>query len=267
MKKIKLLSLTLVLAIVLVACANSGAKDIVDSNKLEQIKEAGTIRVGLEGTFPPFSLHDESGKLVGFEVEIAELIAKDLGVEVDFIETKWDSLIAGLDVDKYDFVINNVGATDERKEKYDFTVPYMVSSGKLAVSKDNTEINTIADYEGKKSGQSLTSNYAQDAQSFGAEIVPVEGFAQAIELVIEGRADGTINDIITFKTYLKEHPDANIRLLAEEIPNKNDVGIIIQKNNPELLEELNGIIKSRTEDGSFKEIFIKYIGEDLSTNK
>ncbi|WFA08841.1 transporter substrate-binding domain-containing protein [Tissierella sp. Yu-01] len=267
MNKIKLVSLTLIVAIFLGACANTEGTTSEVSNKLEQIKEAGVIRVGLEGTFPPFSLHDESGKLVGFEVEIAEVIAKDLGVEVDFIETKWDSLIAGLDVDKYDFVINNVGATDERKQVYDFTDPYMVSTGKLAVSKDNTEINSIEDYKGKKSAQSLTSNYATDAINFGAEIVPVDGFAQAIELVNEERADGTINDIITFKTYLKEHPDANIRLLEEEIPNKNDVGIILQKDNPELLEAINEIIANRTEDGTFREIFIKYIGEDLSVNK
>ena len=267
MKKIKLLSLTLILAIFLGACVNTESTTSEVSNKLEQIKEAGVIKVGLEGTFPPFSLHDESGKLVGFEVEIAEVIAKDLGVEVDFIETKWDSLIAGLDVDKYDFVINNVGATDERKQVYDFTDPYMVSTGRLAVRKDNTEINSLEDYKGKKSAQSLTSNYANDARNFGAEVVPTEAFAQNIELVLEGRADGTINDIITFMTYLKEHPDAEIRLLDEEIPNKNEIGIILQKDNPELLEAINEIIANRTEDGTFREIFIKYIGEDLSINK
>ncbi len=266
MKKIKLLSITLLLAMVLAACANTGG-NTADLNKLEQIKENKVIRIGLEGTYPPFSFHDESGKLVGFEVEIAEAIAKDLGVEAEFIETKWDSLIAGLDVDKYDFVINNVGATQERKEVYDFTEPYMVSSGRLAVRKDNTEINSTSDYSGKNSAQSLTSNYAQDAKNFGAEIVPVDGFAQAIELVVEGRADGTINDIITFKNYLNAHPDAEIRLLDEEIPNKNEVGIILQKNNPELIQAINEIINNRTEDGTFKEIFMKYIGEDLSVTK
>lgn len=266
MKKIKLLSITLLLAMVLAACANTGG-NTADLNKLDQIKEDKVIRIGLEGTYPPFSFHDESGKLVGFEVEIAEAIAKDLGVGVEFIETKWDSLIAGLDVDKYDFVINNVGATQERKEVYDFTEPYMVSSGRLAVRKDNTEISSTAAYSGKNSAQSLTSNYAQDALSFGAEIVPVDGFAQAIELVVEGRADGTINDIITFKNYLNAHPDAEIRLLDEEIPNKNEVGIILQKNNPELIQAINEIINNRTEDGTFKEIFMKYIGEDLSVTK
>lgn len=267
MKKLSLLSIILVFSILLVACGDGSSKSTVGTNKLEQIKEADIIRVGLEGTFPPFSLHDESGKLVGFEVEIAELIAKDLGVEVDFIETKWDALIAGLDVDKYDFVINNVAATDERKEVYDFTDPYMVSTGRLAVRKDNTDINSLEDYKGKKSAQSLTSNYANDAINYGAEVIPTENFSQNIELVLEGRADGTINDIITFMTYLKEHQEADIKLLDDEIPNKNEIGIILQKNNPELMEAINEIIANRTEDGSLKEIFIKYIGEDLSVNK
>lgn len=260
MRKIKLLSLTLIIAIFLGACTNTDST----TNKLDKVQEAGVILVGLEGTYPPFSYHDEKGELVGFEVEIAKLIAKDLGVEIKFVETKWDSLIAGLDVDKYDFVINNIGATDERKKVYDFTEAYMSSSGRLGVKKDNTEIKTLEDYKDKKSAQTPTSNYADDARNFGAEVVPTEGFAQSIELVLEDRADGTINDFITFNTFLKENPDANIKLLDEEIPNKNQVGILLQKNNPEFAQEINDIIKKRTEDGSFKDIFIKYIGEDIS---
>lgn len=128
-------------------------------------------------------------------MEIAEVIAEDLGGTC-LAETKWDSLIAGLDVNKYDIVINNVGVTEERQAVYDFTDAYFESYGQLAVSADS-DIQTLDDYSGKKSAQSTTSNYAQNARDLSGN-VPVDGFNQAVELITSGQVDGTINDYITF---------------------------------------------------------------------
>ncbi|KAA5586695.1 transporter substrate-binding domain-containing protein, partial [Pseudomonas aeruginosa] len=145
---------------------------------LEKIKAEDKITIGLEGTFPPFSYHDKDGKLTGFEYEIAEEIAKDLGVKSEFVEVKWDALIAGLDTNKYDFVINNISITDERKEKYDFTAPYMKSEAVLAV-REESSIQSIKDYEGKKSAQTVTSNFAGEAEKLGASIVANENLTQS----------------------------------------------------------------------------------------
>ena len=82
---------------------------------LDAIKQAGVFKVGTEGTYAPFTYHDAGGKLVGFDVEIGEAIAKQLGVKAEFLEGKWDGLIAGLDANRYDAVINQVGITDARK--------------------------------------------------------------------------------------------------------------------------------------------------------
>src|SRR5690606_25818693 len=87
----------------------------------DKIKEAGVFRIGTEGTYAPFTYHDTDNKLVGFDVEIGREIAKRLGVEAKFEEGKWDGLIAGLDANRYDAVINQVGITEERKKKYDFS--------------------------------------------------------------------------------------------------------------------------------------------------
>ena len=117
-----LVAIILVLSAVGLAACNSddeASSSAEVKNKLQQIQEDGFITIGLEGTFPPFSCHEVSGELTGFEFELAEQIAKDLGVEAKYVETKWDSLIAGLDTDKYDFVINNISINDERKAKYD----------------------------------------------------------------------------------------------------------------------------------------------------
>ncbi|RYE86757.1 MAG: transporter substrate-binding domain-containing protein, partial [Hyphomicrobiales bacterium] len=104
---------------------------------LDQIKSAGALRVGTEGTYAPFSFHDDSGTLVGFDVEIAQEIANRIGVTAEFVEGPWDGLIAGIDANRYDVVVNQVGITEERKQKYDFSEPYIASKAALVVKGDN----------------------------------------------------------------------------------------------------------------------------------
>lgn len=262
----KLVSSFALAALVLAACGNSEETAPAQStNKLEQIQEAGTINIGLEGTFPPFSYHDETGALTGFEYEIAAQIAEDLGVEATYVETKWDSLIAGLDTDKYDFVINNISVTDERKEKYDFTIPYMESVAVLAKHKDNADIQTIEDLDGKKAAQTVTSNFAKDAEALGAEIVATTDLTSSIQLVEQGRADGTIHDRVTFLTYLQEKKDSPLTIV-EGSTSSSEIALILNKENEEFREKLNEIIKTRSEDGTFAAISEKYFGENIITN-
>src|SRR5690606_17116782 len=100
---------------------------------LEAITSAGKLRIGTEGTYAPFTYHDSTGALVGFDVEIGREIAERIGVEAEFIEGKWDGLIAGIDANLYDAVINQVGITEERQAKYDFSDPYIASKAALIV--------------------------------------------------------------------------------------------------------------------------------------
>lgn len=248
---------------VLAACG--GKDEAQNTNKLQQIEEEGVIQIGLEGTFPPFSYHNEAGDLTGFEYEIAAQIAEDLGVKAQFVETKWDSLIAGLDTDKYDFVINNVSITDERKEKYDFSVPYMESVAVLAVNKDNTDITKIEDLDGKKAAQTITSNFAKDAEGLGAEIVPATDLTSSIELVTQGRADGTIHDRVTFLTYLKEQPNAKLKIV-DGSTSSSDIALILNKDNEEFRKKVDEIIQTRSKDGTFATISKKYFGENIISN-
>lgn len=109
--------------------------------------------IGTEGTFAPFSYHDDNDNLVGYDVEVSEALAKELGVKVKFVEVKWDSLIAGLDSDKYDLVTNQVAITAERKKKYDFSIPHTYSYPAIITKKDNTEITKMSDIKGHKFSQ------------------------------------------------------------------------------------------------------------------
>jgi len=235
----------------------------VAGDNLAAIKSAGVFKIGTEGTYAPFTFHDASGKLVGFDVEIGEAIAAKLGVKPEFVEGKWDGLIAGLDAKRYDTVINQVGITEARKQKYDFSEPYIASKAVLIVRDGDDSIKGFADLKGKKSAQSLTSNFGKLAQEAGAELVGTDGFDQSIQLVLTKRADATINDSLSFLDFKKHKPEAPVKIVAEQ-ENADYSGIIIRKGEPELLEAINKALTEIKADGTYKKISDKYFGQDVS---
>lgn len=249
-------------AALLAACSSEGSSG-EGEDFLARIQDSGTIRIGLEGTYRPYAFHDETGELVGFEKEIADAVAAGLGVEPEYVETEWDSLIAGLDVDRYDLVINNVGITPERQEKYDFSEAYAKSVGRIAVPEDS-EVTSADQLEGARAAQTATSNWAAQMEELGAEIVPVQGFAEAVELVIQGRADATANDFVSFATYQEENPEAAFRLLEDELPTDVTVGVILQKGQQPLLDAVDEVLEGMKADGSLTAIYEEWVGQDIT---
>jgi len=239
------------------------ATPVLAQTDLDAVKQAGALRIGTEGTYAPFTFHDASGELVGFDVEIGRAIAEHIGVEPQFVEGPWDGLIAGIDANRYDVVINQVGINAERQAKYDFSEPYIASKAVLVVREDNTDITSFEDLSGKRSAQTLTSNFGKLAQEYGAELVPTEGFDQSIALVTQGRADATINDSLSFYDFKKQQPDAQVKIVAEA-EDADFSGVLLAKNRPELLAAINAALEEIKADGTYAEISQKYFGEDVS---
>ena len=231
-------------------------------SSLDDIKSAGVLKIGTEGTYAPFSYHDASGKLVGFDVEIGEAIAKKIGVQAEFVEGKWDGLIAGIDAKRYDVVINQVSVSPERQAKYDFSTPYITSKAVVLVKSDSA-IASFADLKGKKAAQSLTSNFGKLAQAAGAELVATDGFNQSVELVLSGRADATINDSISFLDFKKHKPDAPLKIAATQ-DNADHAAVLLAKGQPELLTAINEALAAAQQDGTYLQISHKYFGADVS---
>jgi len=278
MKKATMLGLVAILmTLMLAACgSNNGSNTAATNNagtseesttaaanSLEKIKSAGKIVIGTEGTYPPFTYHDASGELTGFDVEIAREVAKRLGVEAQFEEAPWDSLLAGIEAKRFDAVFNEVAIRDDRKEKYDFSDAYISSGAVLIVREDNTDIKSLADLKGKKSAQSLSSNLADIARENGAEIVAIEGFQQAIDLLNSSRADATINDNLSFLDLKKQKPDLALKVVAEA-EDASQSGAVFVKNSPELVEAVNKALADMHSDGTYATISEKYFGEDVS---
>lgn len=241
----------------------TAANAALAQDDLSKIKSAGTLRIGTEGTYPPFTFHGDKNELVGFDVEIGRAVADKIGVKAEFFEGKWDGLIAGLDANRYDAVINQVGITDARKAKYDFSDPYIASKAVLIVKDGNTDIKTFEDLKGKKSAQSLTSNFAKLATESGAELVGTDGFDQSIQLVLQGRADATLNDNLSFLDFKKKKPDAPVQIVATQ--DKADYsGVIFRKGNPELKAAIDKALADIKADGTYEKISQKYFGANVS---
>jgi cystine transport system substrate-binding protein len=243
--------------------ANEPAAEAKQENLLEKIKAEGVIKIGTEGTYAPYTFHDKDGKLTGFDVEIAEEVAKRLGVKVEFIETKWDGMFAGLDAKRFDAVANQVTIRPDRLEKYDFSDSYVSSRSVLIVHEENNEIKSFEDLKGKKSGQSLTSNLGDIARSFEAELVQVDGFNQALDLLNSKRIDATINDNLSFLDYKKQKPDAPIKVV-DKMDETGESGILFNKGNGELVEAVNTALADMKADGTYLKISEKWFGEDVS---
>ena len=184
MKKlgIRLLALTL-LATVTTGCASSKQE-----NTWDKIQENKEIVIGAEGTFAPFSYHDDNDNLVGYDVEVSEALAKELGVKVKFVEVKWDSLIAGLDSDKYDLVTNQVAITAERKKKYDFSIPHTYSYPAIITKKYNTEITKMRDIKGRVADENITMIIVTHEMSFAHQISDKVIFMDQGQIVESGTA-------------------------------------------------------------------------------
>jgi len=249
--------------IILVAILSLLMFSVSGEDDLAKIKSAGILRIGTEGTYPPFTFHDASGALVGFDVEIAQEVAKRLGVAAQFTDGKWDGLIAGLDANRYDAVFNEVSITEARKAKYDFSDAYILSKAALIVKTDNKEIKSFADLKGKKSAQTLTSNFAQIVKDNGGIVVGDDGFNQSIDLLLAGRVDATVNDNLSFLDFKTKKPDAKIKIAAT-LADADRSGAIVRKGNPELVAAINKALADAKADGSYLKVLQKYFGEDVS---
>ncbi len=236
-----------------------------DGDLLAQIRERGTIIIGLEGDWAPWSFVDENDELTGFDVEVARAIAAKLGVEVQFIPGEWDGLFAGMDAGRYDIVINGVEVTPERTEKYDFTDPYAYIRTALIVRGDNESIKTFDDLKGKKTANSIASTYMNLAEDYGATCYGVDTLDETLTMVLQGRVDATLNAIVSYTDYMAQHPDANLKVAATT-EDASNVAIPMRKGEEtaSLMEAINVAIAQLHEEGVIAELSLKYFGEDIS---
>ena len=235
-----------------------------DGDLLAQISDRGEMVFATEGTWSPWTFHNEAGELTGFDIEVARAIADKLGVGATFAEGEWDGLLAGLDSGRYDTMANGVSVTPEREEKYDFTEPYAYNRIVVITTADS-DIASMEDLEGKTTANRLGSSYATLAESFGATNTGVDDFNQTIQLLESGRIDATLNDEVVFYDYMNQHPDAALKIAAEnDEPTHVAFPLRREAATESLLAAMNEAIAELREDGTLAELSQEFFGIDIT---
>lgn len=220
------------------------------------------LKVGTEGTYSPFTFHDpETNDLTGYDVEVITAVADELGLEVEFSETAWDAIFAGLESNRFDIIANQVTVNDDRVAKYDFTSPYTVSQGVVVVPA-GSDVASAEDLAGLTSAQSATSNWAEVARESGAEVEAVEGFTQAVTLLKQGRVDVTLNDNLAVLDYLTTSGDTDIEI-AFEVGESSEQAFALRKDSP-LTARIDGALETLRENGTLAEISERWFGQDVT---
>ena len=247
--------------------ASAGASSAAGSaaDQLAAIQASGKLIVALEGAWQPWSYHDESDTLVGYDVEVSRAIAEKLGVEPEYVESDWDSLFAGLDAGRSDMVCTGPAVTEERATTYAFTTPYGYIHTALAVRKDNEDIHSFEDLKGKTTANSLASTYMELAESYGATVQGIDTLEETIQLLTAGRIDATLNADVSFYDYLNVHPDADFKLVAQTAEASHVAIPVLKSEDTAHLDALNTAIEELRADGTLKTLSEKYFGQDISS--
>jgi len=242
------------------SCVKASHKSLLD-----QVKAKGELVVALEGAWEPWNYHDEHGRLVGFDVDVAKEMCKRMGVRAKFVEFEWERLFSCLENGECDIIVNGVAITTERKNRFYYTTPYAVEKTALIVRKDENGINSFEDLAGKTSANSLYSTYDNIAKKYGAMSIVVDTFDETMELLLSNRADSTINSILVYYNYVKNNPNAPVKIAAI-LDDAFQIAIPCRKSveSQSLLEEMNRAIDSMKADGTLANISAAYFGLDVA---
>ena len=241
------------------------SNSFADEGLLKKVKDRGTLIVGLEGTYPPFSFQGEDGKLTGFEVDFADALAQHMGVKAKLQPTKWDGMLASLESKRIDVVINQVTISPERQKKYDFSTPYTVSGIQALVKKGaESSITKPEDLKGKKVGVGLGTNYEQwlRANVPGVDVRTYDDDPTKYQDLRVGRINAILVDRLAALDLVKKTGDT---LAVAGAPfSRQESGVAIRKDNPDLLAAINTAIAKMQKDGSLAKISEKWFGADVT---
>lgn len=246
-------------SVLLAAC---GSDDTSTGGSSDGGEEKKVYTAGTEATFAPFEYLDTNGNVVGIDKEILDAIGAEMGVEIQLENIGWDLVFEQVRSGGKDIGASGITITDERKEAYDFTDPYFEATQYILVPEDS-DITSLADLEGKKiSAQINTTGHIAAKKAFGEtnpDIKAFENFPSAVMEMLNGGADATIGDNAVALEYMKNNPDAKLKVIEDAAFEKEYYGLMVKKGNTEVLEMLNEGLAKIKENGKLKEI----TGQDL----
>ncbi|SEM16667.1 amino acid ABC transporter substrate-binding protein, PAAT family [Paenibacillus sp. cl141a] len=228
---------------------------------LRNAVERGTLRIATERDYPPFSYRGTGGILTGFDVEIAEEVARHMELKAEFVETGWENLLPGLTEGKYDAVFNQIEDRPDRRALYDFSVAYLSSTPVLLVhTSGKARIRTFSDIKGKRVGLNPTGIYKDMAKRYGAEVVPIKYISDAANKLANGDLDAVISDQLSVTNLKQQFPEIPVAA-ADSADQVSEISAAFVKGNPDLVAAVDNALATMQQDGTYLTIWNKYFGD------
>jgi glutamine transport system substrate-binding protein len=242
----------LLMSLGLVGCGSNAA----DKGK------AKVLKIGAEMTFPPFEFQQEGKKeYVGFDMDLAKAVAKQMGSELEIQNIGFDGLIPALEAGNIDMIISGMSITEERSKKVTFSKPYYKSGLSIVVKNDNTSITKFKDLEGKKIAVQIGTTGAEEARKIkDAKVREYNSNAEAYMELKSGGVDAVVNDLPVNQYYLATSGDTNAKLVGE-VMNAEEYGMAVSPKNTELADKINKALEELKKNGEYEAIYMKWFGK------
>ena len=268
MKKLIIVGVIATMGVIALGCGSRKADSSSDTS-IQSTLDKDELVIGLDDTFVPMGFKDESGELVGFDIELAKAVGEKLNKKVKFQAIDWSMKETELNGGNIDLIWNGYSINDERKQKVEFSKPYL-NNTQIIVTLADSAINTKADLAGKKVGAQNQST-AVDAveadgdiiNSFdGGNVVTFEDNNQALMDLEAGRLDAIVVDEILARYYIKARGEEKYKILTENFGDEQ-YGVGIRKGDTKFVEAFDKALNEVIQDGQAAEISNKWFGEDI----
>lgn len=255
-----------------VAVIGAGAGGYLYYNQAHNTVEPDKLIVATSGTLYPTSYHDpDSNNLTGYDIEVVRAVAKKMDKKVEFKELNVDGQLTAVKTGKADIAANDFAISPQRKSQYLMSTPIKHSFNSLVVRKsDDSGIKDWSDIKRKKAAGEAGTNYQRLSQQLGADLVNYDNVSNDVYLndVKKGKTDYIMNDYYLQKLAIENDPDHALKIIDNMYFTTNEdgsgEGIMINKDNKDLQEDINKSLKELKDDGSMKKIAMKYYNADVT---
>ncbi|HEK9101607.1 ABC transporter substrate-binding protein [Bacillus pfraonensis] len=219
------------------------------------------FRYAMSGLYKPFNFKENDGKLVGFDVEIGEALAKKMGMKPVPVTNPWETLIQGLKAKKYDVILGSMAITEDRLKAVNFSNPYYRSGAQIFVAKKNDSISSAEDLKGKKVGVVKASTFKTLVAKQTDQITEYDSDITALMDLEPGRVDAVITDQMVGLRMIKEGK-SNVKEAGKPL-NLDEMGIAIRKDDKEMVKKVNKALDEIIKDGTYEKISKKWFGRNI----
>lgn len=224
------------------------------------LAEDQVLRVGTESSYAPFEFTDATGKLVGFDIDLAEAVAKEMGAQIEWVQMPFDGLIPAMLTSQVDMAVASFTITEERKKRINFSSPYYRSGLTFVLRKaDESKYTSVESLKGQRLCAQLGSVSAMKAQTFSPDKVTTFNDAYAAYLELKsGGCEAVLNDRPVNLYFMANSKGAGDFVELNELMDAEDMAMVVPKNNQELLDKVNQALSALKEKGTYQQIYDKW---------